>query len=163
MRDSIIKYSIEILLRDGLRFSIDDVAKALKISKKTIYKFFSTKEQLATEIYKTYYENALHKIEAIPKIHSKDDVAQLLDIYYHSHCMVREEIFNKYAINANIRALAQANHNHIRRLIEDLLTSADSSALMIIIDGAMQKLYENKDKEEKVIAMLVTFICLLIF
>lgn len=159
MRDCIIKYSIERLLRDGLRFSIDDVAKTLKISKKTIYKFFSTKEQLAIEIYKTYYENALREIETISTIHSNDAVAQMLAIYYHSHCMVRDEIFNKYAINESIRALAQTNHNHIRTFIENLLAPTDKSATMIIIDGALKKLYENKDEEEKVIARLVTFIC----
>lgn len=159
MRESIINYSIELLLRDGLRFSIDDVAKALKISKKTIYKFFSTKEQLAIEIYETYYENSLRKIEEIAKMQSKDVVAQMLDIYYLSHCMVREEIFNKYAINASIRDLAQTNHNHIKMFIENLLAAADKSAVMLIIDGALQKLYENKDEEKKVIARLVTLIC----
>lgn len=159
MRDSIIKYSIEVLLRDGLRFSIDDVAKALKISKKTIYKIFPTKEQLAIEIYKAYHEDALREIETISKIQSEANVAQMLDIYYRSHCMVREEIFNKYAINASIRDLAQKNHNHIRKFIENLPAPADKSAIMVIIDGALQKLYENKDEEEKVIAKLVKFLC----
>lgn len=159
MRDSIIKYSIEVLLRDGLRFSIDDVAKALKISKKTIYKIFPTKEQLAIEIYKAYYEDALREIETISKIQSEANVAQMLDIYYRSHCMVREEIFNKYAINASIRDLAQTKHNNIRKFIENLSAPADKSAIMVIIDGALQKLYENKDEEEKVIAKLVKFLC----
>lgn len=142
-----------------MRFSIDEVAKTLKISKKTIYKFFPTKEQLAIEIYNTYYENALSKIEAMSKVQSKDAVAKMLDIYYRSHCMVREEIFNKYAINASIRVLAQTNHNRIRTYIEKLLTPKDKSAIMIITDGALQKLYENKDEEKKVIARLVAFIC----
>lgn len=159
MRDDIIKYSIELLLRDGLRFSIDDVAKALKISKKTIYKFFPTKEQLAIVIYKTYYENALCKIEELSQMQSKDAVSQMLEIYYRSHCMVREEIFNKYAINSSVCGLAKANHNRIRMVIENLPTPLDKSAVMIIIDGALQKLYENKDEEEKVIARLVTLIC----
>lgn len=159
MRESIIKYSIEMLLRDGLRFSIDEVAKTLKISKKTIYRFFPTKERLAIEIYNTYYENALREIEILSKTQSKDAAAQMLYIYYRSHCMVREEIFNKYAINASIRTLAQTNHNRIRMFIENLPSPADRQAVMIIIDGALQKLYENKDEEEKVIARLVSFIC----
>lgn len=159
MKNAIIECSICELQQNGLRFSIDEVARSLKISKKTIYKFFPTKEQLAIEIYKTYYENALRKIETISKTKSENFVAQMLEIYYLSHCMVRNEIFNKYALNANIRALAQTNHNYIRTFIENLLTQADKSALMIIIDGALQKLYENKAEEEKVIARLVTFIC----
>lgn len=159
MRDSIIKYSIELLQRDGLRFSIDDVAKALKISKKTIYKFFSTKERLAVEIYKTYYENALRSIEAMAKMQSTEVVAQMLDIYYRSHCMVREEIFNKYAINESIRDLAQKQHDRIRMFIENLTAPEDRSAIMVIIDGALRKLYENKNEEVKVIARLVTIIC----
>lgn len=159
MKDAIIECSICELQRTGLRFSIDAVARSLKISKKTIYKFFSTKEHLAIEIYKTYYEGALRKIETLSRMPSRDAAAQMLDIYYRSHCMIRGEIFNKYAINENIRALAQAQHNNIRAFIENLPTTTDRSAVMIVIDGALKELYDNKNEETKVIEKLVTLIC----
>lgn len=55
--------------------------------------------------------------------------------------------------------MAQANHARIRGFIEGLTEPSDASALLIIVDGALQKLCENKAEEEKVIARLVTSIC----
>lgn len=159
MKNAIIERSILELQRNGLKFSIDEVARSLNISKKTIYKFFSAKEQLAIEIYKTFYENALRELETLSKTRSKDAAAQILEIYYRSHCMIRDDIFNKYALNASIRAPAQTNHARIRTFVERLLTQSDQSALMVIIDGALQKLYESNNEKEEVIARLVTFIC----
>lgn len=163
MRDAIIRHSIEGLLTHGLRFSIDEVAKSLKISKKTIYKYFATKEDLAIEMYKTYYENALQQLAQISGLPQKDAVAEMLAVYYRSHCMVRNEIFNKYALNTNIRALAQTSHNSIRNYVENFIPQSDKTAVMIIIDGALQKLCENKSEETNVIRKLTDLICLLKF
>lgn len=160
MKDSIIKRSISELQKEGLRFSIDEVAKSLKISKKTIYKYFSTKEDLAVAIYKTFYEDAIRQIEFIENAPSEKCIAaQMLTVYFQSHCMVRDDIFNKYALNDSIRLLAQGNHNKIKAYIEKNLPQADKDALMIIIDGSLQKLCETKKYEEKVIERLVTLLC----
>ena len=160
MRDTIIKCSILGLQRRGLRFSIDEIAKSLKISKKTIYKYFATKEDLAIEIYKTFYEEAINRIRALePELPKKQAVTQMLTVYLRSHCMVRNEIFNKYSLNANIRALAKSNHDEIKARIEACLPQTDRAALMIMIDGSMQALCEHKAEEEKVIEKLVTLIC----
>lgn len=159
MRDAIIKCSIESLQKNGLRFSIDEVAKSLGISKKTIYKYFATKEELAVEIYKTYYKNAKQVLADIEGLHTKDAVKKMLAIYYQSHCMNRGGIFNKYALNANIRALAQTNHNLIKMCVENFLPEADKVPLMILIDGALQNLCERKDEEKKVIEILSGLLC----
>ena len=47
MRDRIIRASIENLRREGLKFSVDTLTAQLKISKKTVYKYFPDKESLA--------------------------------------------------------------------------------------------------------------------
>lgn len=159
MRDSIIKCSIEILLRDGLRFSVDDVAKTLKISKKTIYRYFPAKEDLAVEIYKTHYENAMRKIETISDARSEDALLQFLRVYYQSVYMARDEIFNKYALNAKICALAKLNCERIKSRFENVLPQSDKSPLMIIVDGALKNLCDNQIDEEKVFERLVTLLC----
>lgn len=41
---------------------MDTLAAELKVSKKTIYKFFSTKEALAVAVYEKFYSEALGKI-----------------------------------------------------------------------------------------------------
>ena len=50
MRNKILEVSVCGLQREGLRFSVDSIARELKISKKTVYKFFSTKEELAVAV-----------------------------------------------------------------------------------------------------------------
>ena len=160
MKDTIIKCSILGLQRNGLRFSIDEIARALKISKKTIYKYFATKEDLAIEIYKTFYGEALDRMHALEgELPQKHTATQMLTVYYRSHCMVRGEIFNKYSLNDNIRALALSNHDQIKARIEACLPQTEKAALMVIIDGSLQALCEHKAEEEKVIEKLVSLIC----
>lgn len=160
MRDAIIECSVQGLLRDGLRFSVDEVAKTLKISKKTVYKYFPAKEDLAAEIYDKFYGDALNKIEEIKATHSGKEAAELIiGVYFKSHVMVRKEIFNKYSLNAGIRNPAIVNHGKIRARVEELLTASDREALMVIIDGSLQKLCEKREEEKKVIERLVELIC----
>ena len=47
MRDRVIRASIENLRREDLKFSVDTLTAQLKISKKTVYKYFPDKEALA--------------------------------------------------------------------------------------------------------------------
>lgn len=160
MKDIIIKRAITELQKEGLRFSIDEVAKSLKISKKTIYKYFPTKEDLAVAIYKSFYENAISQIGLTETVHLDENVAkQMLTVYFQSHCMVRNEIFNKYSLNESIRLLAQSNHKKIKFSIEKKLPQSDKDALMIIIDGSLQKLCESEGSGEEVLNRLVTLLC----
>lgn len=160
MKEAIIFRSIAELQREGLRFSLDEVARSLKISKKTIYKYFSTKEELAIAIYKTFYDDAAAQTDVVARVPiDKNIAAKALTVYFQSHCMVRNDVFNKYSLNENIRALAIENHNKIRARIENLLPTENRTALMVIVDGSLQKLGENRECAEEVIERLVSLIC----
>jgi AcrR family transcriptional regulator len=65
VRDRILRESIESLRREGLKFSVDTLADRLKISKKTVYKFFPDKEALALALYETYYADAKAQATAL--------------------------------------------------------------------------------------------------
>lgn len=52
MKDRITEESIKSLQQEGLRFSVPTLAERLKISKKTVYKYFPTKEALANAVAK---------------------------------------------------------------------------------------------------------------
>ena len=65
MRDRIIQEAIASLQKEGLRFSVDLLADRLSVSKKTIYKYFSTKESLAVAMYDQYYEIAAQMVAAL--------------------------------------------------------------------------------------------------
>lgn len=159
MRDMIIKRSVSELQKKGLRFSIDELAKSLKISKKTIYKYFSAKEELAVAIYNDFYADAISRVEGFDSVSDARAVGQMLTVYFQSYCMIRQDIFNKYSLNEGIRLLALDNHNKIRRIIEGHLPEKDREALMIIIDGSLQRLCGSQDYEKIVIDRLVKLIC----
>ena len=78
MKEKIIKESIVSLRTEGLKFSVDTLAERLKISKKTVYKYFPTKEDLARAIYEEYYKDALAKADSISKSDDVDKLYQLL-------------------------------------------------------------------------------------
>lgn len=48
MRTKIIKAAIAAFEKQGISFLLSDVAKSLKISKKTIYQYFSSKDELVS-------------------------------------------------------------------------------------------------------------------
>ena len=54
MREKIIDTAIEEFTRNGLKFTMNDVAKALGISKKTIYTMFESKQDVLMAIADRY-------------------------------------------------------------------------------------------------------------
>ena len=88
MRDKIIKESIESLQQEGLKFSVDTLAEKLKVSKKTIYKYFPNKEALALAMYEQYYLEATRQADLM--IHEGKDTLyrELLHLYYDSKKMI---------------------------------------------------------------------------
>lgn len=77
MKERIIESCAKYINLYGVkRFTVDDIAKDLGISKKTIYKFFSSKDELVSKFVSTSLEdNIQHTLEAIDK--EKTIVAKL--------------------------------------------------------------------------------------
>ena len=140
MKNKIIDITLKNLQKYGLRFSVDDIAKELKISKKTVYKYFSTKEDLAISVYDKFYSDILMESEQIFSVKSNDFFKKTLQLYYASFCMVRNEIFNKFMLNTSIRDFALQNHKTVREKFAASLPYALSGDIMLIIDGAFEKL-----------------------
>lgn len=64
-KQTILKTSEQLFLEKGLKFTLDDVASTLHCAKKTIYKFYESKEDLLNDM----LDNAYLKIYA-----SKDEI-----------------------------------------------------------------------------------------
>ncbi len=65
-RRKIVDHSLEIFLREGFyKTKMDDIASKLRISKKTIYKYFSTKEELVREVTFGFFDNNRQKLQKI--------------------------------------------------------------------------------------------------
>ena len=142
MKNKIIEESIRSLQQEGLRFSVDTLAEKLKISKKTVYKYFPTKEALASAMYERYYADLKTEIQHLLQ---KNDPAEeeLLRCYFDSAKMVRKEIFNKYSLNHVIGDFAMQHHrdvwNTIKRNLCSEMTDTEAEVYKLILDGAFDR------------------------
>lgn len=145
MREKIIVTAIESLRTEGLKFSVDTIASKLKISKKTIYKFFPDKETLAYAIYEEYYSRALDNVREIEKSGNNIKVL-LLMVYRDASFMIRSEIFNKYKLNDCIYSYVMKLQNELWSKIISLIAPSasrtDEAIFRAIIEGA----FENAEK-----------------
>lgn len=146
MKNIIIDASIELLQSEGLKFSIDMLAKKLKISKKTIYKYFIDKGSLAIALYETYYLEAINK--AIKIINENEGIIKLLTLYYDSKKMVRDNIFNKYKLNDTIHNYALEQNNKLWNIIRKEFNYGND--IRYIIDGSFEKMI-NENVNNKTI------------
>lgn len=140
IKTKIIQQSIKSLQAEGLRFSIDLLAKELKISKKTIYKYFKNKEALAMAIYEKFYLDTKKKITQILKNKPKNYLFELLSLYLQSFDMIKDEIFNKYKLNDSIQSYALMQHSQLWEMIEKIFPRDYQKSSQIIIDGSLEKL-----------------------
>ncbi len=158
MKDKIIYESIKSLRNEGLKFSVDALAEKLKISKKTVYKFFPTKEALALAIYEKYYSDAREEADRILERKETTLKNDLLRLYYDSKKMIRREIFNKYNLNDVIHTYTAEQNNLLWKTVSTAFSGnpeKDTETLRIIIDGTFEKLCELEAEPENVIERLV--------
>ena len=72
MREKIIDTAIEEFTKHGLKFTMNDVAKELGISKKTIYTIFESKQDVLVGIADRYARDFTDMREAIEQDDSLD-------------------------------------------------------------------------------------------
>lgn len=139
MRDKIIEQSIIGLQKEGLRFSVDTIARELNISKKTVYKYFPTKEDMAIAVYEKFYNEIDEKMsESV--LRGGDTFSEMLFLYYRFCCMVRKDLFNKFSLNNAIRDLALTKHGMIREKFQNTLPSEGRKTNMFVIDSVLENL-----------------------
>lgn len=157
VRSLIIKESAKSLKTEGLKFSVDTLSAKLKISKKTVYKYFPTKQELAIAVYDYFYNDVNNRISGFISENIKDKVLFLLNIYFESSLMTHDEIFNKYALNDAVRSYAEGNRIKVWERVCSAAGLSDKTAesARIIVDGAFKELRNNAQASEKVIGFLV--------
>lgn len=162
MKEKIIQASIEGLRKEGLRFSVDMLASKLKISKKTIYKYFPDKETLSIALYEAYYADASGRAEELIGVDTEEARKELLYIYFDSTRMTGNDIFNKYKLNRRIYAYAKEKSDGLWEMIvtsfSGELSETDKKVFRVIVDGSFEKLCEDETVLKEVVERLV---CLL--
>lgn len=162
MRDRILYESIASLRQEGLRFSVDSLAERLNISKKTVYKYFPNKEELALALYQRYYTDLRREVDRLLKEGTVCARVKLLTLYFDAKSMTSCDIFNKYKLNESIYAYtAEQNDAFLEILFSSLrgdLSEGEKDALRIIVNGSFEKLCKEKIAPEGVIERLVEII-----
>lgn len=155
MREKIIQASIESLRQEGLRFSVDTLAEKLKISKKTVYKYFPDKQALALALYETYYGEAVRQAQALAARQPIPYVS-LLRLYFDAKMMTQNRIFNKYQLNEALSAYTTAqNHTLWAAICASWPARDQTPELRLIIDGTMEKLCVEDGNADAVLERLV--------
>lgn len=66
MKETVLKKSLELFIKNGFKaVTMDDIAKELGISKKTIYQHFSAKDELVKATVDYVFKSATDKMESI--------------------------------------------------------------------------------------------------
>ncbi|MGM9614591.1 MAG: TetR/AcrR family transcriptional regulator [Oscillospiraceae bacterium] len=159
MRDAIIRAAIESLRQEGLRFSVDTLSDKMKISKKTVYKYFPDKEALAEALYETYYADAMGRANQLVHDGTSDSRRELLRIYYDSKVMTHSGIFNKYKLNQAIHAYTAKKADSLWAILAASfsggLAGPEEASLRIIVDGSFEKLCRLGSSPNDVIERLM--------
>lgn len=87
MRDAIMKVAAEKIQTYGLRkFTMDEIAEELKVSKKTIYKYFKSKDDIIVEYFKEVIETDKNAtLQSIKKHCSLEDKLNSIMYSYHKY------------------------------------------------------------------------------
>lgn len=158
MKDKIIQETISSLQNEGLKFSVDTIAEKLKISKKTIYKYFPNKEALALAVYEYFYFEHMKKVQMVLEDSGDELRTKLLYLYYEIKRMTRSDIFNKFRLNNVILSYTEQQNNAVWEKIATVFSSdassEDAKVLKIIIDGALEKQLALRENPAPVIKKL---------
>ena len=156
MREKVIEESIRMVQTDGLKFSVDILAEKMKISKKTVYKYFPTKEALSLAIYEKFYCDAKAKAE---KYLESKAYRELLLLYYEAKRMTRREIFNKFNLNGVIFAYTVRQNDALWNIISRCFAGKATDVTRVIVDGTFEKLCCVDIPVDAVIERVMELLC----
>jgi AcrR family transcriptional regulator len=140
-KEKILRFSQKKFLNEGFyKITMDEIAKELQVSKKTIYKYFPSKEMLVEEISEDLISGINCQLDSI--IDRKENVvvkfARALNMYSNKMMYHNEKWYRDL----------QLHMPHIWQKIDKLRTDRVYSGLKILIEqGRKEKLIENIPSE----------------
>lgn len=123
MRDIIMKVAAEKIQTYGLRkFTMDEIAVELKASKKTIYKYFKSKDEIISEYFKEIIESDKNSaLECIKEDCSLVDKLNSIVYSYHKYKLPVNVLDEAYKFYYNEWSKIQELRNFKLKLIESVL------------------------------------------
>ncbi|MFU0828029.1 MAG: TetR family transcriptional regulator [Lachnoclostridium sp.] len=94
MKQQIIDKCIELFNEKGCRFTLDDIVRSLRVSRKTIYKYFMSKE----DIFKAIIDEAYDDIHIKQNLIFNDDTLSIKEKLY-AVCTIETKYDSKIRLN----------------------------------------------------------------
>ncbi len=88
LREKILMSTMEVFNNKGLKFTMDDIAKNISISKKTIYKVFNDKEEMFLELVDYLFDgikDAEMQVADDPSLSTLDKIRKILGVMPNSY------------------------------------------------------------------------------
>jgi AcrR family transcriptional regulator len=150
-KNKILSYSKEVIITHGYKnFRVDDIAKSLGISKSTIYKIFSSKEEIVKAVIKYHFEIIRNEFEKIladmesPKF--TDKMIKIINLKNHNIPFLSTKVIEdlKHQIPDIIDYIQELNKSTLDRFFQ-------------LIDLGVEQGYVKKHIEKKVIYFIHFF------
>ncbi len=150
-KEKIISFASQKFIREGFyKTTMDEIASEMRISKKTIYKNFSSKEELVKFVAKNFFDDNVSKIDEVLKIQC-NAVEKLVRLF---------EAVGNIIVKINDKMLSDIHHyapEHWKE-IDDFRTRKMSSFLTGIINQGQKEGYFLKLRPEILIAVFIASI-----
>lgn len=132
MKDAIIKAAAQNIEKYGLRkFTMDEIAGELKISKKTIYKYFKSKDDIITEYFREIIEtDKNYTIESIKKDCSLLDKLNSIIYSYHKYKLPVDVLDEAYKFYYDEWKKVHELKDFKLKLIEEILKEGMESGIL---------------------------------
>lgn len=156
MKQKILEATINIFKKKGLKFTMDDIAKELSISKKTIYTVFETKEELFMFMVDNCFEKIKESEDKIYVDESLDTISKLraimsvmpdsyTDIDFRLLYPLREKYPKVYArIQERLEGEWDKTVNLIKQGQEEgVIREFNISVFMVMMEATLEKFLER--------------------
>lgn len=157
----LVNIVLELFMKEGARFKMEDVAAAMKISKKTIYKDYGNKEELIILVVKAIFEGIEKKLRKIMESEEYDTLEKLIhitcavpdtkDVDYHKALLLKKDFPRPYAM---FISYIEDNWTLSKQLFEQCIEEGrikpmDHDLFRLIILGITKQVLSMKDIDQE--------------
>ena len=161
MKEEILRVTAAFLHEGREKFTVDDIAAALKISKKTIYKYFDGKEQLAEEVFARIISGARAAQKEVlsgaeePVSKQVAFLVSFMEIYR----LDSDSLFRRYGLSRRLRERVKSAEEENWRTFVSLYAKAPSGevspdVLKTVVYGVLNEVCRQPERAEKAEACL---------
>lgn len=147
VQEKIIIAADELFMRYGIRsVTMDDIARHLSISKKTIYQYFKDKDEIVCRVTKAHLEKEKEEFDAI----KKESINSIQELFLLSRCL-RKNIIN---LNPSLLFDLQKYHSRAWNIFIEFKEKVFKNSIVETLKRGIKEGYFRKDIDPRVLAIM---------